>query len=48
VRRLQMLEVGTKAPDFELLSTEGEKLTLDDLRGYFAVLVFYPKNNTPG
>ncbi len=43
-----MLEVGTKAPDFDLESSTGGRLSLSDLAGRYAVIVFYPKNNTPG
>ena len=42
------LPIGAKAPDFELESSSGGKLSLAALRGRFAVIVFYPKNNTPG
>lgn len=44
----QMLELGSQAPDFKLESSTGRWLSLDDLKGKFAVIVFYPKNNTPG
>jgi len=43
-----LLPVGAKAPDFDLESSSGGRLSLSDLRGKFAVIVFYPKNNTPG
>lgn len=43
-----MLKIGTKAPDFNLESSSGGKLKLSDLNGKYAVIVFYPKNNTPG
>ncbi|MEM1947192.1 MAG: peroxiredoxin [Candidatus Caldarchaeum sp.] len=43
-------EKGDKAPDFELIDSEGRKVTLSDLlKGYKAlVLYFYPKDDTPG
>jgi thioredoxin-dependent peroxiredoxin len=44
---------GDAAPDFTApvvgyLSGDGAELTLSDLRGETVVLVFYPKDNTPG
>jgi peroxiredoxin len=36
------LPPGTPAPDFALTTEKGERLTLDDLRGQTAVLVFFP------
>ena len=43
-----MLEVGTKAPDFELADKSGEMVRLSDYIGKKIVLYFYPKDNTPG
>ena len=43
-----MLEIGTKAPDFELSDQNGEKHSLKDYRGKKLVLYFYPKDNTAG
>jgi peroxiredoxin Q/BCP len=42
------LQPGTPAPAFSRDSTEGKKITLDDLRGKRVVLYFYPKDDTPG
>ena len=39
--------VGELAPDFTLLTDEGQPLTLSSLRGQPVVLFFYPKDNTP-
>ena len=43
-----MLEVGTKAPDFELLDQNGQLHKLSDYLGKKIVLYFYPRDNTPG
>lgn len=42
------LDIGSKAPDFSLLSDEGQLVNLTDLRGKKFILYFYPKDNTPG
>ena len=43
-----MLEIGTKAPDFELPDQNGQMHTLKEYRGKKVVLYFYPKDNTAG
>ena len=43
-----MLEIGAKAPDFELLNKDGETVRLSDFAGKKIVLYFYPRDNTPG
>lgn len=43
-----MLLIGELAPDFELLSDEGEKVKLSDFRGKKVILYFYPKAGTSG
>lgn len=43
-----MVKVGDSAPDFSLPSTNGETVSLQSLRGSWAVLYFYPRDNTPG
>ena len=43
-----MVEEGTPAPDFELVSDEGTTVRLSDLRGKPVVIYFYPKDDTPG
>ncbi len=40
--------VGTKAPVFTLPSQDGSHVSLDEFRGKWVVLYFYPKDNTPG
>lgn len=43
-----MLEVGTKAPAFELPDQNGDLHTLKEYKGKKVILYFYPKDNTPG
>jgi thioredoxin-dependent peroxiredoxin len=43
-----MLKVGDTAPDFSLLTHEGQPLSLSALRGRKVLLWFYPKADTPG
>jgi thioredoxin-dependent peroxiredoxin len=43
-----MIETGTEAPDFELPNQDGEPVRLDDHRGRWVVLYFYPRADTPG
>ena len=43
-----MLKEKTKAPDFKLLDTEENEISLSDFLGKKVVLYFYPKDNTPG
>ena len=43
-----MLEIGMKAPDFNLLDMGGNTVRLSDFQGKKIVLYFYPKDNTPG
>ena len=38
-----MLEIGTKAPDFELPDQNGEKHKLSDYAGKKVILYFYPR-----
>ncbi len=40
--------VDDAAPSFELPDQTGKVHTLEDYRGQWVVLYFYPKNNTPG
>jgi peroxiredoxin Q/BCP len=44
----QPLEVGDRAPDFSILDSDGNQITLTGLRGKTVVLYFYPRDNTPG
>jgi len=43
-----MLKEGRKAPAFNLPASTGGKIALKDLKGQYAVIYFYPKDNTPG
>lgn len=43
-----MLEIGTKAPEFQLPDQNGQVHSLEEFRGKKVVLYFYPKDNTPG
>jgi peroxiredoxin len=44
-----LIEVGEKAPDFELKASDGGQYRLSDvLAEARALLIFYPGNNTPG
>jgi thioredoxin-dependent peroxiredoxin len=40
--------VGSVAPEFTLPSQDGSKVSLNDYRGKWVVLYFYPKDQTPG
>ncbi len=43
-----MLKPGDKAPEFSLISDEGKKASLKDLKGKKVILYFYPKDDTTG
>lgn len=40
--------VGQLAPDFKLMAQDGNLKTLENYKGKWLVLYFYPKDNTPG
>ncbi len=40
--------VGAAAPKFRLPDQNGRQVSLDDFKGKWVVLYFYPKDNTPG
>lgn len=42
------LEVGDKAPSFNLPTDGGGNISLKDLKGETVILYFYPKDDTPG
>ena len=42
------LKIGQAAPDFTLLASNGEEVSLHDFQGKNVILYFYPKDMTPG
>lgn len=42
------LQIGDTLPEFSLQATSGRTITLEDFKGQYTVLYFYPKDNTPG
>ena len=42
------LKVGDDAPTFSLPDNQGKEVNLNDYRGKWVVLYFYPKDDTPG
>jgi len=42
------LKIGDRAPEFDLPTGDGRKLSLKDLKGKKVVLYFYPKDDTSG
>lgn len=46
---IQPLKVGTKAPDFDLPASRASgNVKLSDFKGKNLIIVFYPKDQTPG
>ena len=46
---MSQIKVGDRAPDFSLVSSTGETVSLSDFAGTkTVVLYFYPKDDTPG
>jgi len=43
-----MLGEGTQAPTFELPDQDGQVVSLEQFRGRWVVLWWYPKASTPG
>ena len=44
----ELIAEGQAAPDFDLETDEGTRVSLSSLRGRKVVLFFYPKDNTSG
>lgn len=42
------LKQGDKAPEINASDQDGNRVSLDDLKGQKVILYFYPKDNTPG
>lgn len=42
------IPVGQTAPEFKAHDQQGNPVSLASIAGRFAILVFYPANNTPG
>jgi len=45
---MPQLKIGDKAPEFDLPTGDGKKLSLKEFKGKKVVLYFYPKDNTSG
>jgi peroxiredoxin Q/BCP len=45
---VQLLTVGTPAPEFTTTDQDGKTRSLSDFKGKKVLLYFYPKDNTPG
>lgn len=44
----EMPAAGDQAPAFSTVDQDGKAVSLDDLAGKWAVIYFYPKDDTPG
>ena len=44
----EQVESGDAAPDFELIDQDGQLHSIEDYRGKWVALYFYPKDDTPG
>lgn len=45
---MNVLKVGDKVPEFNVLDDQGNEISLSDYEGKKLVVFFYPKANTPG
>ena len=43
-----MLKIGDRMPDFEVMDQDGNKVSSKDLIGKKTIIYFYPKDNTSG
>ena len=43
-----MLQIGDRMPDFEVMDQDGNKVSSKDLIGKKTIIYFYPKDNTSG
>ena len=46
--RAEQVSAGEPAPDFELIDQNGQMHSIEDYRGKWIALYFYPKDGTPG
>ena len=44
----EQVQMGDPAPDFELKDQDGQLHSIEDYRGKWVALYFYPKDDTPG
>ena len=47
-KAMELIQVGSAAPDFNVTDDSGGSTQLADYRGQKIVLFFYPKADTPG
>ena len=45
---MQMLQIGDKMPDFEVMDQDGRTVSSKDFIGKKTIIYFYPKDNTSG
>lgn len=45
---MRNIDLGTKVKNFKLPDQNGQEVSLDDYKGKWVIVYFYPKDNTPG
>ena len=45
---MDLIDIGTQAPSFELSNQDGAAVKSDDFTGRYVLLWLYPKADTPG
>ena len=45
---MALIDIGTDAPEFNLLNQNGETVKKHDFAGSYVLLWWYPKADTPG
>ena len=48
IKTNDMLKIGDRMPDFEVVDQDGNKVSSKDLIGKKTIIYFYPKDNTSG
>jgi len=48
LKKNMYLNIGDKAPEFQLLNHENNLFSLDDFKNQKILIWFFPKANTPG